>query len=135
MRSAFYFSDEGFAAEPVAIRLREAEFHVERFYDWFRDAEGRVRRNVLDPAILQFCHKQGWLLVTRDSDMRNLHRDELRRSGIAVLATAHNKQAEQKEWVEALVGMQVQVLREHKKRERPWFATFSRAGKMTFHPL
>ena len=68
------FLDEGFSAESVAVRLRTAGFTVQRFPEWFRDADEQPRRNVLDPEIIRFCHKNGWLLVTRDHEMRNLHR-------------------------------------------------------------
>ena len=121
------FLDEGFAAESVAVRLRKAGFIVKRFHDWFKDENGQTKRNVPDPEIMRFCHKKGWLLLTRDHAMRNLHRDELRKTDIAVLATANNKALEQNEWVDSIIGMRVQVFREFKKRKRPWFATFSRA--------
>ena len=34
------FLDEGFSAESVAARLRTAGFTVQRFPEWFKDAEG-----------------------------------------------------------------------------------------------
>jgi len=104
------FLDEGFSAESVAVRLRTAGFTVQKFTEWFTDENGGVMRNVEDPVLIQFCHKNGWLLVTRDHEMKNTHREEIRRTEVAILATAHNSSEDQ---------------------DRPWFATFSRAANLT----
>jgi predicted nuclease of predicted toxin-antitoxin system len=125
------FLDEGFSAESVAVRLRTAGFTVQRFPEWFVDADGRVRQNVEDPEVIRFCDKNGWMLVTRDHEMKNMHRVEIKRTQVAILATAHNSSEEQDEWVAALINLKSRVLREFKKRERPWFATFSRTAKIT----
>jgi predicted nuclease of predicted toxin-antitoxin system len=129
------FLDEGFSAESVAIRLRTAGFTVQRFPEWFHDEEGRPIRNVLDPEIIRFCHRNGWLLVTRDHEMRNLHREEIRKSEVAIIATAHNSAEDQDEWVAALINLKSRILREFRKRERPWFATFSRTAILTIHTV
>ncbi|MGA2250389.1 DUF5615 family PIN-like protein [Terracidiphilus sp.] len=125
------FLDEGFSAESVAVRLRTAGFTVQRFPEWFRDENNQTRRNVLDPEIIRFCHKNGWLLVTRDHEMKNLHREEIRKSEVAILATAHNSAEDQDEWVAALINLKSRILREFRKHERPWFATFSRSAVLT----
>jgi predicted nuclease of predicted toxin-antitoxin system len=125
------FLDEGFSAESVAVRLRTAGFTVQRFPEWFVDASGHVRRNVEDPEVIRFCDRNGWMLVTRDHEMKNMHRVEIRRTQVAILATAHNSSEEQDEWVAALINLKSRVLREFKKRERPWFATFSRTANIT----
>jgi hypothetical protein len=125
------FLDEGFSAESVAVRLRTAGFTVQRFPEWFKDADGRPLRNVLDPEIIKFCHKNGWMLVTRDHEMKHLHKNEIRKTDIAILATAHNSAENQDEWVVALINLKVRIMREFRKRERPWFACFSRAGSIT----
>lgn len=125
------FLDEGFSAESVAVRLRTAGFTVQRFPEWFVDENGEVTRNVEDPEVIRFCHKNGWLLLTRDHEMKNLHRAEIRRTDIAILATAHNSARDQDEWVAAVINLKTRILREFKKRERPWFGTFSRTGALT----
>jgi hypothetical protein len=90
-RAARRFLDEGFAAESVAVQLRTAGFTVQRFHEWFKDENGRPLSNVPDPEVIRFCHKNGWLLVSRDHEMKNLHREEIRKSEVAILATANNK--------------------------------------------
>lgn len=93
------FLDEGFSAESVAVRLRTAGFTVQRFPEWFKDANGQPLRNISDPEVIKFCHKNGWMLVTRDHEMRNLHRQDIRKTDVAILATAHNSAENQDEWV------------------------------------
>lgn len=122
------FLDEGFSAESVAVRLRTAGFTVQRFPEWFVDENGETKKNVEDPEVIKFCHKNGWLLLTRDHEMKNLHREEIRKTDIAILATAHNSAKDQDEWVAAIINLKSRILREFKKRERPWFGTFSRTA-------
>ncbi|MGH9600184.1 MAG: DUF5615 family PIN-like protein [Terracidiphilus sp.] len=129
------FLDEGFSAESVAVRLRTAGFTVQRFPEWFRDENGRPRQNVLDPEIIRFCHRNGWLLVTRDHEMKNLHREEIRKSEVAILATAHNSCEDQDEWVAAIINLKGRILREFRKKERPWFGVFSRAATLTINTI
>jgi uncharacterized protein with PIN domain len=124
------FLDEGFSAESVAVRLRTAGFTVQRFPEWFKDEDGCVRRNVEDPEVIRFCHKTGWVLVTRDHEMKNTHREEIKKREVAILATAHNSSEDQDEWVVAQINLKSRILREFKKRERPWFATFSRTANL-----
>src|ERR1039458_5086500 len=120
------FLDEGFSAPSVAVRLRTAGFTVQRFHEWFIDEEGKPMRNVPDGEVIRFCNKNQWLLVSRDHEMKNLHREEIRKSQVAILATANNKECNQDEWVAAIINLKSRILREFRKRERPWFATFSR---------
>jgi len=125
------FLDEGFSSESVATRLRTAGFTVQRFPEWFKDQNGHVRRNVEDPEVIQFCDRNGWLLVSADHEMKNAHRAEIKKSEVAILATAHNTVEDQDEWVVAIINLKTRILREFKKRERPWFATFSRTANLT----
>lgn len=129
------FLDEGFSAQSVAVRLRTAGFTVQRFPEWFRDEYGNTRRNVEDPEVIRFCHRNGWLLVTRDHEMKNTHREEIKRTEIAILSTAHNSSENQDEWVIAIINLKSRILREFKKRQRPWFGTFSRTAKLTISTL
>jgi predicted nuclease of predicted toxin-antitoxin system len=125
------FLDEGFSAPSVAERLSTAGFTVQRFPVWFRDEDSQPLRNVPDSEVIKFCHKHGWMLVTRDREMKNLHREDIRRSEVAILATAHNSAKDQGEWVAAIVNLKGRILREFRKRERPWFAVFSRESNIT----
>ena len=129
------FLDEGFSAPSVAVRLRTAGFTVQRFHEWFLDEHGKPLKNVPDPELIKFCNKNGWLLVTRDHEMKNLHRQEIGRSHVAILATANNNHCDLDEWVAAIINLKSRILREFKKRERPWFATFSRTANLTIQTI
>jgi hypothetical protein len=63
--------------------------------------------------------------------MKNTHREEIKRTEVAILATAHNSSENQDEWVIAIINLKSRILREFKKRERPWFATVSRTASLT----
>jgi len=108
---------------------------VQRFHEWFTDEDGQPLRNVPDADVIKFCHKNQWLLVTRDHEMKNLHREEIRKSQVAILATAHNNKCDPDEWVAAIINLKPRILREFKKRERPWFATFSRKATLTIQTI
>lgn len=125
------FLDEGFSAPSVAERLRTAGFTVQRFLEWFKNEHGQQLPNIPDTEVIRFCHRFGWMLVTRDHEMKNLHRQELKKTDIAVLATAHNSAKDQDEWVAAVINLKSRILREFKNRQRPWFAVFSRESRIT----
>jgi predicted nuclease of predicted toxin-antitoxin system len=125
------FLDDGFSAPSVAERLRTAGFTVQRFPEWFKDEKGRPLRNISDVEVIKFCEKHGWMLVTRDHNMKNMHRGEIRKTSIGILATAHNSAKDQDEWVAAIINLKSRILREFKNRERPWFGVFSRECKLT----
>jgi len=63
--------------------------------------------------------------------MKNTHYEEIRKTEVAILSTAHNSAEDQDEWVAALINLKSRILREFKKRERPWFGTFSRTANLT----
>jgi hypothetical protein len=67
--------------------------------------------------------------------MKNTHREEIKRSEIAILATAHNSLENDDEWVVAIINLKSRILREFKKRGRPWFGTFSRTAKLTISTI
>lgn len=71
------------------------------------------------------------MLVTTDHEMKSTHRGEIKKSEVAILATAHNSADDPNEWVAAIINLKSRILREFKNRERPWFATFSRTAKLT----
>lgn len=129
------FLDDCFSAESIAVRLRTAGFTVQRFPEWFRDPQGSKRENVKDPEVIAFCNKHRWLLVTADGDMRNAHRNEIRKTKVTILATAHNSLTTPDNWVAAIITAKTRILREFRKRERPWFATISQSADLKFFSI
>lgn len=73
--------------------------------------------------------------MTADHEMKNTHRSEIRKTEVAILATAHNSAASPDEWVAAIINVKSRILREFKKRERPWFATISRAAAVKIETI
>ena len=129
------FLDDGFSAESIAVRLRTAALTVQRFPEWFKDESGQKRENVEDGEVIHFCDRNAWLLVTTDHEMKHTHREEIRKSEVAILATAHNSAENPDEWVVAIINLKSRIQREFKKRERPWFATFSRTARLTIETI
>gem|GEM_PF-2977858 len=112
--------------------MLEAGFSkVETFKKTFQK-DGRKEQGVKDPRVIRLCNKEGWLLLTTDSAMRNSHSEEIKNSpNLAIVATAHNSVEDPAEWLEAFIKMKAKVEREFKKRRRPWYAQFNRQGTFT----
>jgi predicted nuclease of predicted toxin-antitoxin system len=129
------FLEDAFSVSD-AERLREAGYcQVERFADHFRDEETEAaEQSVKDPRIIRFCNARTWMLVTLDSDMVLTHVEEIKKNPRScILATAHNRATDTREWIEALAQNRATFERYWKKHERPCFATFNRQGKITTH--
>jgi hypothetical protein len=116
-----------------AERLRVNGYRqIELFREHFARDDGGKEQSVKDPRILRFCNRHKWLLVTTDSDLRLTHIEEIKKlPDLAILATAHNTVAGIEEWVDGLIKVRRFVEREFRKRLRPWFAQFSRQGRIT----
>jgi hypothetical protein len=56
--------------------------------------------------------------------MRHTHYEEIRKTDVAILATAHNRCENQDERVATNINLKNRILREFEKRERPWFRNF-----------
>lgn len=125
------FLDDAFGKKGLPERLKQAGYEVQVFLEHFQRGTGQKEQNVKDPRIIGFCDQQGWLLVTTDSDMLRVHRDLIKASQAAILATAHNNPDHMEEWVDGLVKGKARIERHFKKVPRPWFSQFNRQGKIT----
>ncbi len=71
-------------------------------------------------------------MVTTDKEMCRLHCNIIKQHpNITILATAHNGLCLPHEWVAGIIKLKTELERMRKKTPRPWFATFSRDGKIT----
>lgn len=68
------------------------------------------------------------MLVTTDSSMRQTHVETIKKTDVAILATAHNSADDMDEWVEGLIAGKAKIERFFRKQARPSFATFNRQG-------
>lgn len=125
------FLDDAFGKKSAPDQLRAAGFRVECFEEWFRDESGKKRESVKDPEIIHFCGQRRWVLVTTDNRIIDRHREEIQRTEVAILATAHNSAPTMDEWVEALIKAKPRIERRVRKERRPWFAQFNRQGVFT----
>lgn len=124
------FLDDAFDAEGVLESLLAGGYYrVERFTTHFArtDHPTKRRQAVKDPSVLKLCNREGWLLVTTDSDMRFTHVEEIKKCGnLGILATAHNAVDDPYEWVEGLVKGRVAIERKFKNQSPPWYGQFDR---------
>jgi hypothetical protein len=128
------FLDDGFSNPEVAGALRAANFVVHEFTDSFpRDGAPQKReQSVEDPPIIQLCHEKSWLMITSDKDMCKKHRACIRRhKNVTILATASNGACLPDEWVQGIITLEPELRDMFATKRRPWFAFFSREGKIT----
>ncbi len=129
------FLDDAFDAEGIPESLLAAGYYrVERFTKHFPRIDGTEKRqqNVKDPNVLRLCNREGWLLVTTDSDMRFTHIEEIKNCvNVAILATAHNAVEDPYEWVRGLEKGRTAIERKFRKQQPPWYGQFNRDGKIT----
>lgn len=125
------FLEDSFG-ESHAEKLRQAGYtQVERFVYHFQDERTeKCEQSVKDPKIIRFCASRKWMLVTTDSNMASTHVETIKKTDIAILATAHNSADDMDEWVEGLITGKPAIERFFKKIDRPSVATFSRQGKV-----
>jgi hypothetical protein len=126
------FLEDSFG-ESHAEKLRRAGYaQVERFVYHFQDERTeKCEQSVKDPKIIRYCASHKWMLVTTDSNMACTHVETIKKTDIAILATAHNSAEDMDEWVEGLIDGRAAFERFFKKVDRPSFATFNRQGKIT----
>lgn len=125
------FLEDSFG-ESHAEKLRQAGYaQVERFANHFQDERtNHCEQSVKDPRIINFCSQRKWMLVTTDSSMRKTHVETIKKTDIAILATAHNSAEDMDEWVEGLIAGKAKIERFFHKHPRPSFATFNRQGDL-----
>ena len=131
-----YFLDDCFDADDAHDALLAEGFVLQRHRIHFPGENGNRELNVKDPRVIKLCNRGGWLLVTTDSSIYNMHRKEIAESkNIGILATAHNNPDDIMEWVRALILLRPHIHRNNfKKRQRPWFLQFNRQGQITVGP-
>jgi len=127
------FLDDCFASDSAVATLAPY-FELRDFRIIFPDARKGKQNGVLDSPVIRKCHQEKWLLLTTDHEMGMTHVEEIKRNpNVTILATAHNSAApeEYRVWLTAVIKLKWKILRMYKKEQRPWFATFSREGKIT----
>jgi len=129
------FLDDCFCDPETTASLRGAGFAVEEITTHFpvnMDLIGKRAQGVKDPEVIKLCHKKGWLVVTKDKNMRITHVEVVKKHpNVTILATSQNPLCEIEVWVQALIKAAPQVRVKFKKQGRPWYAQFNRQGEIT----
>lgn len=110
-------------------RLRSAGYTVEVFREHFPGKPGRAEQGVKDPHIIKFCARQKWVLITTDKNMRFTHRETIKQTDVAIVATTSNNESLEN-WVTALIKAKASIERHVKKTSRPWFGLLGRTGNL-----
>lgn len=127
------FLDDCFASDSAVATLAPF-FEVRDFRVIFPDGRKGKQNGVPDNPIIVKCHEEKWLLLTQDREMGTTHVEEIKRHpNVTILATAHNSTTPEqyRQWLAAVIKLRPTICRMYKKESRPWFATFSREGRIT----
>jgi hypothetical protein len=130
------FLDDGFDCDEAYDRLVYEGYTVERFRVHFTRDDGGREQGVGDPKVVKYCNRYGWLLLTLDSAMKDVHREHIAAcTNLGIIATSHNSVVDVMEWVEGFIKLKRTIERNNfRKTSRPWYLQFSRQGRITVGP-
>jgi predicted nuclease of predicted toxin-antitoxin system len=106
--------------------LRPSDFTIVTHYEEYGD-EGH---NVGDPAIIHDCGIKNRILLTGDKDLVHTYAREIREAQIAVFITTDNMEGPQK-WGPRIIAARSDILRELKRRKKPFTAVISSKGRIS----
>jgi len=106
--------------------LRLAGFQIVTLYDEFGDAEFKIA----DPVLIADCGFKGRVLLTGDQDLVFTWAKEIAEAKIAVFVTTNNNEGPN-EWAPRIISARRDILRELRRRQRPFTARISAQGRVT----
>lgn len=124
--SQVFFLDRTFGKTKLVELLRPSGFTIVTHYEEYGD-EGH---NIGDPAIIHDCGIKNRALLTGDKDLVHTYAREIREAKIAVFVTTDNTEGPQK-WGPRIIAARSDILRELKRREKPFTALISREGRIS----
>jgi hypothetical protein len=110
----------------LAEILRGAGFALVTIYEEFGEAEGKIA----DPVFITDCGYKGRVLITGDQQLVYNWAKEILEAGIAVFATTDNNDGP-KVWGPFIVAAKEDMMRELRRRQKPFTASISREGRVT----
>lgn len=127
------FLDDGFDCDDNYQTLVDGGYAPQRFSGHFVDDKGSRQQGVEDDQIIKLCNRNGWLLVTCDSEIIRMHLAVIKTcKHLGILATSHNKERDIAVSARSLVKLKPVIERNNfRKRQRPWYGQFDRNGKIT----
>jgi hypothetical protein len=106
--------------------LRSAGFQVVTLFDEYGEAESKIA----DRAIILDCGLKGRALLTGDQDLVHAWAREIAEAAIAVFVTTNNNEGP-KQWGPRIIGAWADILRELRRREKPFTARIAATGRIT----
>jgi hypothetical protein len=121
-----FFLDRTFGRNELAGMLRSVGFLIVTLYDEFADAESKIA----DPVMIYDCGLKGRVLLTGDQDLVFTWAKEIAEAQIAVFVTTNNNEGPN-QWGPRIIKAREGMLRELRKRERPFTARIATDGRIS----
>lgn len=121
-----FFLDRTFGRNQVAEMLRNAGFILRTSFEEYGEADSRIA----DPVIIASCGLLNRVLLTGDQDLLRTWHKEIIQAGIAVFVTTDNREGPQ-QWGPRIIAAKDDILRELKRRHKPFTANISKEGRVT----
>jgi hypothetical protein len=106
--------------------LRLAGFLIVTLFDEYGDAESKIA----DPAMIRDCGLKERVLLTGDQDLEFTWAKEIIEARIAVFATTNNNEGP-KQWAPRIIRAKDDILRELRRRAKPFIARVGSDGRVT----
>jgi hypothetical protein len=106
--------------------LRDADFIIRTTFDEYGEAESRIA----DPVIIASCGLLNRVLLTGDQDLVRSWNKEIIQAEIAVFITTDNHEGPAA-WGPRIISAKEDILRELRRREKPFTASISRNGQVS----
>ncbi|MHB8524603.1 MAG: hypothetical protein ACYDD2_00375 [Candidatus Acidiferrales bacterium] len=110
----------------MATMLRSADFLVVTLFDEYGDAETKIA----DPVMIYDCGLKGRVLLTGDQDLVSTWAKEIAESRVAVFVTTNNNEGP-KQWAPRIIQAREDILRELRRREKPFTSRIGANGRIT----
>jgi hypothetical protein len=130
--------DDCFDCNSTAQTLIDNGITVHRFTLRFPAAHDPEKReqSVKDKRVIQIANDHGYLLLTSDKSMREMHADDLLQTELAVIASSSNKGDDVADvFARAFVLAKARIMRDFRKLDRPYFCVLHRSGKIEQRPI
>ena len=121
-----FFLDRTFGRIELAEMLRAKDFQIVTIYEEFGDAESKIA----DPVMIEDCGFKNRVLLTGDQDLVYTWAKEIKDAGIAVFVTTNNNEGP-KQWGPRIIAAHREILRELRRRQRPFTARISSEGRVS----
>jgi hypothetical protein len=118
-----FFLDRTFGRNELAAMLRPAGFLLVTIYEEYGVAESKIA----DPVFILDCGFKNRVVLTGDQDMVYTWAKEIVDAGIAVFVTTDNNEGP-KQWGPRIIAAKADMLRELRRRQKPFTASISRDG-------